>query len=86
MDRSIKKPDQSSNSTGAPAGISKMNYLGGLQLSLVRRLRISVNKEGNGTVPRMCPKCVHSSPFESHTRGIVIDLLVGRADLELPCN
>ena len=22
------------------------------------------------TVTRMCPKCVHSSPFQSHTRGI----------------
>ncbi|SUZ87914.1 uncharacterized protein METZ01_LOCUS40768 [marine metagenome] len=29
-----------------------------------------VSEEGNGTVTRMCPKCVHSSLFESHTRGI----------------
>ena len=30
MDRSIRKPDQSSNPTGAPAGISEKNYLGEL--------------------------------------------------------
>jgi len=29
-----------------------------------------VYEEGNGTVTRMCPKCVLSSPFQSHTRGI----------------
>ena len=28
MDRSIRKPDQSSNPTGAPAGISEKDYLG----------------------------------------------------------
>ena len=70
MDRSIKKADQSSNPTGAPAEISEKDYLGELQLHLVRRSEISVNEEGNGTVPRMCPKYVHSSPFQSHTRGI----------------
>jgi hypothetical protein len=34
------------------------------------KIEKSVNEEGNGTVPRMCPKCVYSSPFQSHTRGI----------------
>ena len=34
MDRSIKKPDQSSNPTGAPAEISEKDYLG--QVSSIR--------------------------------------------------
>ena len=40
----LKKPDQSSNPPGARGEISKMNYLGELQLYLVRRLGISVNE------------------------------------------
>jgi len=34
MDRSIKKPDQSSNPTGAPAEIPEKDYLG--QVSSIR--------------------------------------------------
>ena len=44
--------------------------LASVYLHLVRRSEISASEEGNGTVPRMCPKCGHSSPFQSHTRGI----------------
>ena len=70
MDRSIKKPDRSSNLTGGPAENSEKDYLDDLELHLAKRLGLSVNEEGNGTVPRMCPNCGYSSPFQSHTRGI----------------
>ncbi len=56
----------------APAEIQNRIILASIYLHLVRRSEISVSEEGNGTVPRMCPKCGHSSPFQSHTRGISV--------------
>ena len=45
--------DRSSNFTRAPAENSKNDYLDDLELYLARRLGLSVNEEGKGTVTRM---------------------------------
>ena len=70
MDRSIKMGDQSSIPTGAPAEISEKEFPSQTYAVSGKTLGMFVNEEGSGTVPRMCPKCVLYSPFQSHTRGI----------------